>query len=295
MAILSASWTRDAKLAGIRLADDETHLSAVARSRSHLAFVMVAVVTGLALGTVLSSLRIDGDALIDPGILRLGLVALSIVFLGYAIEKERALRRLEGVLQAEAARRDTMMRETQRLHALINAGQALTASLELEGVVELALDGATNIFDAPAGAVFLDRGDLIIEAATKGSRRLDLADQRARNVAETGQPALFPARGPARDRAPDGKSDHEIGTSTPAGMAAPLLHDGYLVGVLVLEADEDSPGYGAADLEILSRFAAHAAAAIRHARAFRAERATNERFAELSNVKAEFGWLSAQA
>lgn len=286
MAALSASSTRDAKLAGLRLADadDGTKLSALARSRSHLAFALVAVVVGLALGTVLSSLRIDGDALIDPGILRIGLVGISVVFLVYAVEKERALRRLEGVLHAEQARHDAMTRETQRLHALINAGQALTSSLELERVVELALDGATNIFDAPAGAVFLDRGDLIIQAATEGSRRLDLADQRAHNVAETRQAALFPPRG-----------GHEIGTSTPAGMAAPLLHDGYLVGVLVLEADEDSPGYGTADLEILSRFAANVAAAIRHARALRAERATNERFAELSNVKAEFGWLSAQA
>lgn len=289
MAALSASWTRDAKLAGIRRGgtDDQTHLSAVARSRSHLAFAMVAVVGGLALGTVLSSLRIDGTALIEPGILRIGLVGVSIVFLVYAIEKERALRRLEGVIHAEHARSDAMTRETGRLHALINAGQALTASLELERVVELALDGATNIFDAPAGAVFLDRGDLVVPAATNGSRRVDLADQRARNVAQTRQPALFPPRG--------GHGDHDIGTSTPAGMAAPLLHDGYLVGVLVLEADEDSPGYGAADLEILSRFAANAAAAIRHARALRAERATNERFAELNNVKAEFGWLSAQA
>lgn len=293
MAALSASSTRDAKLAGIRLADadDGTKLSALARSRSHLAFALVAVVVGLALGTVLSSLRIDGDALIDPGILRIGLVGISVVFLVYAVEKERALRRLEGVLHAEQARHDAMTRETQRLHALINAGQALTSSLELERVVELALEGATNIFDAPAGAVFLDRGDLIIQAATKGSRHLDLADQQAHNVAETRQAALFPPRGPA----PDGKGEHEIGTSTPAGMAAPLLHDGYLVGVLVLEADEDSPAYGTADLEILSRFAANVAAAIRHARALRAERATNERFAELSNVKAEFGWLSAQA
>lgn len=291
MAARSASSTRDAKLAGVRLADtdDETHLSAVARSRSHLAFVMVAVVAGLALGTVLSSLRIDGHALIDPGILRFGLVALSVVFLAYAIEKERALRRLEGVLQAEEARRGAMTRETRRLHALINAGQALTASLELERVVELALDGATNIFDAPAGAVFLDRGDLVLQAATEGSRHLGLADQRARDVAETGRPARFPPRDPEHD------GEHEIGTSTPAGMAAPLLHDGYLVGVLVLEADEDAPGYATADLEIFSRFAAHAAAAIRHARALRAERATNERFVGLNDVKAEFGWLSAQA
>lgn len=289
MAALSASSTRDAKLAGIRLADadDGTKLSALARSRSHLAFALVAVVVGLALGTVLSSLRIDGDALIDPSILRIGLVGISVVFLVYAVEKERALRRLEGVLHAEQARHDAMTRETQRLHALINAGQAVTSSLELERVVELALDGATNIFDTPAGAVFLDRGDLIIQAATEGSRRLDLADQRAHNVAETREAALFPARG--------GRGEHEIDTSTPAGMAAPLLHDGYLVGVLVLEADENSPGYGTADLEVLSRFAANVAAAIRHARALRAERATNERFGELSNVKAEFGWLSAQA
>lgn len=288
MALLSASWTRDARLAGIPTdVDDETHLSAVARSRSHLTFALVTVAVGLALGTVLSSLRIDGNALIDPGILRVGLVGLSVVFLAYAVEKERALRRLEGVLHAEQARHDAMTRETRRLHALVNAGQALTASLELERVVELALEGATNIFDAPAGVVFLDRGDLVIQAATEGSRRQDLADEWARNVAETRQPALFAAR--------DGHGEHEIDTSAPAGMAAPLLHDGCLVGVLVLEADEDSPGYRAADLEILSRFAANAAAAIRHARALRAERATNERFAGLNDVKAEFGWLSAQA
>lgn len=270
MPAASVRVARDARIAGIA----DTTLEAVQRRRSHLFLALLITSLGLALATVLAPLGASESTPVNPGLLRLGLVGVSLTFLVYAVEKERALRRLERALHREHARQHQLIRETERLHRLVAAGHTMSASLDLDQVVDLALDGALSLFDASSGAVFLDRGDLTLQAVRGEPRRLDIAEQRARTVTETRTPALLAADD----------------TGTPAGIAAPLLHNEQLVGVLVV----DGPRFDDADLGVIATFAAHMATAIANARAYRAERAVNEQFGELHNVRNEFGWLTAK-
>lgn len=281
------AFERDAQIAGI---GGERSLHAVQRRRSQLFVVMVMVLVALCVATAITPTGNESGP-VDPGVLRLGLILVSASFVIYAIEKERALRRLEAALAEDELALEALGLETERLHRLVNAGHALSASLELDRVVDLSLTSALRLFDAPSGAVFLDRGDLVIQAAKGERQRLDLADRRAREVAATFRPALFPPAlfptdEPGEPAEPGGRGD-------PAGMAAPLLHDGDLLGVLVVHGDGET-GFSNSDLKVLAAFARAAAAAIANARLFRAEQTVNEQFAGLRHdLQAEFDWLVA--
>lgn len=262
---------RDARIAGIR---SEATLEAVHRRRSHLFLVMVIVLLALCVATAIAPMG-DGRGPLDPAILRVGMILLSATFVIYAVEKERALRRLEATLVEDQRQLAVLVRETDQLHRLINAGQALTATLELERVVDLALAAAMRTFEAPGGAVFLDRGDLVLQAAHGQRQSQELLTRQAREVATRHAPSLLPGRRP----------------EDPVGMAAPLVHDGTLVGVLVLDGDATTD-FGEGDLDTLETFARHAAAAIANARLYRAEKVANDQFAGLRDVQHEFRWLS---
>lgn len=271
---MPATLERDARVAGIR---SETTLEAVHRRRSHLFLVMLIVLVALCVATAIAPMGGSQGGPVDPAVLRLGMILLSATFVVYAIEKERALRRLEAALFEDQRHMEALERETEQLHRLVSAGHALTATLELDRVVDLALAAAMRIFDAPGGAVFLDRGDLIVQAVHGPEHPVDLTDRQARAVAERRTPAVVP--GPRPD--------------SPAGMAAPLVHEGDLVGVLVLRGGP-STDFQEADLRTLDAFARNAAAAIANARLYRAEKTANEQFAGLrDDAEREFRWLNA--
>jgi len=78
----------------------------------------------------------------------------------------------------------------------------------------------------------------------------------------------------------------------PEGMAAPLLHDGVLLGVIVVNGDEGT-SFTDVDVDTLDAFGRHVAGAIANARLYRAERTTNQQFAGLHDAKQEFSWLAA--
>jgi transcriptional regulator with GAF, ATPase, and Fis domain len=266
--------TRDARIAGIR---SEASLAAVHRRRSHLFFVMLLVLVALCVATATAPMG-PSRGPVDPQTLRVGIILLSATFVIYAIEKERALRRLEAALFEDERHLEALARETDQLHRLVTAGHSLNVSLELDRVVDLGLAAAMRIFEAPGGAIFLDRGDLVVQAVQGHRPRLDLAEVHAREVADRRTPALVPAA------EPDGS----------VGMAAPLIHEGNLVGVLVLHGDEKT-NFGAGDLRTLEAFARHAAAAVANARLYRAEKTVNEQFTGLHDAEAEFRWLNAGA
>lgn len=272
MAATPPAFERDARIAGIHA---DATLDAVHRRRSQLFLVMLIVLVALCVATAIAPFG-GGRGPVDPGILRIGMVVLSTTFVVYAVEKERALRRLERALVADQQRLAVLETETDRLHRLVNAGHAMSATLELDRVVDLALAAALRLFDSPGGAVFLDRGDLVVQAVHGDRHRLDLAAGRARAVHATRTATLIPGSGPG----------------TPAGLAAPLINDGEVVGVLVLDAN-DGTRFDDGDLRVAEAFARHAAAAVANARLYRAEKAVNEHFTGLHDAEREFRWLSA--
>ena len=263
---------RDARIAGIRT---DATLQAVHRRRSHLFFVMLVVLVGLCVATATAPFD-PARGPVDARVLRFGMIGLSFAFVIYAVEKERALRRLESVLIQGERNLAAMTREAEQLQRLINAGHALNATLELERVIDLALAAAMRIFDAPGGAVFLDRGDLVLQAIRGDRHRLDLADQHARSAVASRTPVLVAGSEP----------------DSPQGMAAPMIHDQTVVGALVIYGDETT-GFDANHLRLFEAFARHAAAALANARLYRAEKTANEQFTGLNDIQREFSWLSS--
>lgn len=263
---------RDARIAGIR---DEASLAAVRRRRSHLGLALLIVLVSLCVATALAPLGPAGGATVDPGALRLGMVGLSAIFVAYAIEKERALSRLQDALVSEQEQNHSIAAEAEQLHRLLSAGHAVTATLELDRVVDLSLAASLRLFDAPGGAVFLDRGDLVLHAVRGDERRLDVSERSARSVAASRLPELVPGPNPG----------------SPVGMAAPLLHDEALLGVILVSGG-DTRAFGPTDLETLAAFARHVAAALVNARLYRAAKTTSEHFSGLRDAEQEFSWLA---
>ncbi|HLG00448.1 MAG TPA: GAF domain-containing protein [Acidimicrobiia bacterium] len=266
--MLSSALARDARVAGIR---SEATLAAVQRRRIDLFSVLLIALVALCVATAIAPAGFGG-APVDAGILRIGLVALSATFVLYALEKERALRRLEAALRDESRRREVVEAESDRLHGMVSIGHAISASLELDRVVDLSLSAAVRMFGADGGAVFLDRGDLVVQAVHGTPSRLDLIEAHAREVAAAGEAGLFG----------DGAE----------GMASPLIHEGTLVGVLVVHGNEEQ-SFQDADVAMLREFSRTVASAITNARLFRAEQVTNQNFTGLHDARDEFNWLTA--
>lgn len=274
MATPSAEPTREllhrhARVAGLR---HEPTPEAIHRRRAHLLAILSLLVFALVVATALVPLIPGGSTAIDPDILRFALIGVSGAFLAYAIEKERALRQLECAFDDEHRRREDLGRELEYLRQLVSAGQTMTATLDLEQVVDCALDGALSLFDAPAGAMFLDRGDVDLQTARGDPQHLDDIEKSARAAAKTRAPVL----------ASPGDAE---GLAT---MSVPMWYEERLMGVLVVVGT----GFSQTDLETLDEFAAHAAAAIGHARSYQAEKTVTEQFSELREVRDEFAWLS---
>lgn len=264
----SSALARDARVAGIR---SGATLAAVKRRRIDLFSVLLVALVALCVATALAPAGFGG-APVDPGVLRIGLVALSATFILYAMEKERALRRLEVALGEESRRRQIVEAESDRLHGMVSIGHAISASLELDRVVDLSLSAAVRMFGADGGAVFLDRGDLVVQAVHGAPSRLDVIESQAREVAGSDQARL-------------------LGDGAEA-MASPLIHEGTLVGVLVVQAKAGQP-LTDADVEMLQEFSRTVASAITNARLFRAEQVTNQNFTGLRDARDEFTWLTA--
>lgn len=288
MAVAVREVERHAKLAGLR---EGASLDAVERRRLQLWAVMSACLVALSLLIALSSLSPTTSSLtvVPPKVLQFGMVALSLGFSVYVFEKERALRRLTGLLVDEQVKRFTLSREIGRLQELVQAGRAMTESLELERVVDLVLDHALNLFGAPTGSVLLmgPDGRLAVQAVrgeTNGGPRIDRGESVARRVALTREATLISADD-AGSRRP-GQTD-----ATQRGMSVPLMANRRLVGVLNIHAAADDD-FGDLDLSILEAFGEHAGVAIANAARFEEERANSNRYAQLEQVRQEFRWLA---
>jgi len=274
---------RHARLAGLRGA---ASLEAVERRRFQLWAVMSACLVALSLLVAVTSLwpHTGAYAVIPPHVLQLGMVALSLGFSVYVLEKERSLRRVSDLLVEERVRHAELARETRRLQDLVAAGRAMSATLEMERVVELVLDHALRLFDAHSGSVLLmgPEGRLRVEAARgTAEREGHPMEAMAREVARTREAVLAGA-------GVDGR-DEQRGAGR--GMSVPLTADRRLVGVLNIHAGPDRD-FGDLDLSVLEAFGEHAATAIGNAARFEEERAASHRYEQLEAVRQEFRWLA---
>ena len=264
MGVVTVDVQREARVAGLRR---HASLEAVEQRRTQLWAVMAFLLVGASAIAVLASVTPERPAVALSGpTLGFALVGLALGFSAYVFEKERALRRLTRMLVDERVLRESLMRQLRTLEELVAAERALSASLELERVVELALDGAVALFGAPGGAILLAGRDGRLHPTKAGAPEPSTI---AGEVAATRQAVLG-------DDA----------------MSVPLVSGGALVGVLELRCTDGA--FRPLDLSVLETFAQHASVCIANACRFEEERAASVRYRELEAVREEFRWLARE-
>ncbi len=215
-----------------------------------------------------------------------------------SVEEWAAFLRLQGEVNADLIgalsasyleTRDALInRQLRELHGLLEVGRTISSTMDLDRVFFQILEVATEIMQAPMGAVYLlDGGEMVLVAQiglsspwSKG-RRVDLrrsllvraieekapvsgADERLRGLA-------LPA--PAR------------GGRVRSAISCPIMKDDTPIGGLELY-DVEPRSYHRLDLALLAAFAPQAGVAIENARLFRLERRRSRQM-ELTKELAE--------
>ena len=274
----SVDLAREARVAGLRRYVTPS-LEAVESRRAQLWVVAFVVMGGLAAGLLLltSTRPMGGDSPISIGALRLALVALSVAFACYVMEKEIHLRRLTRALVDERVLAAAFSNRLDEMRQLSATETAVNANLQLEQTAAAVLDSAVDLLGGTSGAIYLpgDEGELLLHTA-RGSEGQDSGASPsglAARVAASGEPAL----GVDGD---DDSGDCVAG----AVMAVPLPEPG---GVLVVGRGPDGT-FSDYDLRMLAQFADHAAPAVAHAALYEGERRQVAELVERDRAKSSF-------
>lgn len=257
----TAAVVRAARVAGLHRRATLS-LEAIERRRFQLWAVMSAVLAAVSAAVAVTWLwpELGMSSVVTPGVLRLGMLAISGGFGLYVIEKERALQRLTRLLVDERVLRERLEGEVRRLHSLVTAGRAINATLEVERVLDIVLQSALDLVGATGGSISVlgegASGPVVIRGRAPG---ID---------------GFGPQAGP-RDR----------------GLTVPLSHEGRLLAILDVDADDRD--FTDLDRSALAAFAEHAAVAVGNARLFESERATSEMYKKLASLGAEFRDLAS--
>jgi K+-sensing histidine kinase KdpD len=282
---------RSVRLRTTRL--DEAKLSSlegVERRRLQLWMLAAVVIVVAAAGAVFGAVELDTDRFwwARDGALQKSLLALSIGFIFYAIEKELHLRRLTRALIEERALSAALTTRIGELTALMEAGRAMNAVLELDDVLRIILRNAIDLLGGQNGSVMMVQEDGTLEAVcTYGNddaygTRLAVGDGIAGRVALTREPVLLSGT------ATQGESGHaDRDKPVESAMSVPLQHRDELLGVLNCNAAEGHR-FTEYDLRAFALFAEHAAIAIANARLFEATQRHVDELLQLDEMKNEF-------
>ena len=250
---------REAQVVGLRGVEVPT-LEDVEQRRLHLWVGLIVLVVAIAVALVV----------LEPSPhIEVALLGLVLVFAAYSIDKELRLRRLTRHLLGERDLVTALSNRLEELAALLDAGRAVNAGLELPEVLRRILDNALDLLDASDGSVMLVEEPGVLRAecvrGNEAARDSSVAFGQgiAGRVAESREALLIQGElvGVGRRR----RAPH-------SAMSVPLVHRGGLLGVLNVNAE---PGriFDEYDLRALSLFGEHAASSIANARLFEAERA----------------------
>lgn len=280
----------EARVAGL---GEGTALSieAVEKRRLQIWIIVGILVVALSGAFAISSLNggLEGNRWLRPGVLQIALVALSLGFCVYAIEKEVHLHRLSRLIVDERVLNSALSKRLQQHSALMAAGRALNSVLDLDEVLDVILASALDMLRASAGSIMLLEGeDALRVVAVRGSEtprnaRVMMGASIAGKVARTREPVIL--NGPVDDeRFPGRKKRSEAPDSA---MCVPLQHRGHLLGVLNVSASGDR-SFDEYDMQLLSLFAEPVAAAIAKAGLYEAERAHVSELLEAGRQTSQF-------
>lgn len=198
-----------------------------------------------------------------------------------AIADQAAFAVQNARLYAESQRR------AQVMSAIARSASAITASLQIEEVLQTILEQTTDALDVEAVSLALiskQDGQLVFRAAT-GEKAASVVDLRIKLglgiigwVAENGEGAIVhDAQNDSRFYA---SVDQITGFSTRAVACAPIRSDGELIGVLEAINPISRP-FNAGDLSVLEGIGTLAGVAIGHAQLFSQVEVARSRYHEL--------------
>ncbi|HJR19086.1 MAG TPA: ATP-binding protein [Actinomycetota bacterium] len=268
-----------------------TSLEDVERGRWHLWSVTFVLLFGLSIVTVIASYWRDSlppsiAEMLDYGVVRFVFLALSLAFVLHVIDRERRFKQVTHALIDARARSLALEDRLRDVSALQQVLVALNSSLEMEQVLEIILRQSSRLVSATEGAVLLvdkERGvQTIASAIPEGlTGEFAIGEDLPGTVARTRLATL--AEGPEQVASFPWVAGRAIATS----MCAPLVAGGELIGTLILSAKGDRR-FGEYDLRLLMLFAEQAAVAISNAQAYKRERESVSRLADLDRLKTDF-------
>lgn len=255
-------------------------LRAVERRRFELFGVTFFLLAAFAATTVVLSFGGFPDVAVEVfgstvNLIRVSLIVLCVAFAAYVLEKETQLRRATRALIEQQVVASSLHHRLEQILSLTDASRRVATTLELEDLLDLVLEGATDVLGADDGSVMLVEGEELVVAAVHGrekalvGERVPVGHGIAEHIAGTGRPMLI-GRGPVDDL-PAG-SRAEIASA----ISAPLRADGETIGVININVTTGSRRFDRSDLEAVAYFADHAAVGIHNARRLRRERVRSE-------------------
>ncbi|MEX2557536.1 MAG: ATP-binding protein [Actinomycetota bacterium] len=283
--------TRSSHLRAVLPDERLNSLEDVERGRAHLWSVTFILLFGLSTATVIvsywrESLPQSIAQVLDFGAIRFIFLALSLAFVLHVIDRERRFKQVTHALIDARARSLALEDRLRDVSALQQVLVALNSSLEMEQVLEIILRQSSRLLSATEGAVLLvdrERGvQTIASAIPEGmAGEFAIGEDLPGTVARTRLATL--AAGPEEVARFPWVAGRDLSTS----MCAPLVADGELIGTLILSAGRDRR-FGEYDLRLLMLFAEQAAVAISNAQAYKRERESVSRLADLDRLKTDF-------
>lgn len=264
---------RDARVAGLR--DFQTpSLEAVEHRRRQLWRRTATGVAAVAMVVVaLSFLPTENVTVFGAGRAQVVVVLIAGLFFLWAFTKESALGRLTRTLTDERVLTTALSNRLHEVSLLMDAGQEMSAVLDLDELLDTILRNACELLAATGGSVMLvDQTDLVtacvIGRNVPVGQRTPLGDGVAGFVALRREPVLIDGQADA-ERFP-GLTDRD--PYVDSSMSVPLVHRAELQGVLNVNAPIGR-SFTEYDLRALSVVAEQAGQAIANARLYEAERA----------------------
>lgn len=250
-----------ARIAGLRPASRLTS-EATTRRRRELAGILAAALVALPATVAVSLVRPDLTWVPTPlPALGIGLAALGLALAAYVIEKERAVRRLEGALAEEQTLRLSLEAQLRRRLGREAEEGAVASTTAFRRVV----DEARRLLDADHASILAVRGSDLVVAAESGRTR-DLVGEYgsfergiAGYIARTGRPLLLRDDVDVIEVAANlGQPLTRDGPPPRSALCAPIRSGAEVVAVLNVNVLDGDRRFDGEELRLLTLFAEEA-------------------------------------
>lgn len=203
-----------------------------------------------------------------------------------------------GVAVQNARLYDETRRRAEEMAALAEVGREMSATLQLAAVLELIANRARSLLDGDTSALYLPRddGEVLEGAFAVGEIAEEVkADNVTPGQGIIGTVARSGIAEVVNRTSLDSRTEHIPGTGDDDGrlMAAPLMVQGEVAGVLAVWRAIEQSAFTSSDLDFLSGLSQQAAIALQNARLF-TDATESKAVAEQANV-AKSSFLAAMS